>query len=163
MRPWMHSLQHRKAPLEFGDLLAPLLDRINLHVEVPTVSLRELRSGPGEPTALVAERLPRHAGSSRRASEPPPRRGQRRPRGRGRVLPSGEAKQVVAAGVLAVKESAVLPERRRLPRLREKVLPPQARETVVATITTAEQQIMLDRQGCKVDIRDIVRFQSFGG
>jgi magnesium chelatase family protein len=35
----------------------PLLDRIDLHVEVPAVSLRELRSGPGEPTAIVAERV----------------------------------------------------------------------------------------------------------
>jgi magnesium chelatase family protein len=35
----------------------PLLDRIDLHVEVPAVSLRELRGGPGEPTALVAERV----------------------------------------------------------------------------------------------------------
>ena len=35
----------------------PLLDRIDLHVEVPAVSLRELRGGPGEPTAVVAERV----------------------------------------------------------------------------------------------------------
>jgi magnesium chelatase family protein len=37
--------------------LQQLLDRIDLHVEVPAVSLRELRSGPGEPTAIVAERV----------------------------------------------------------------------------------------------------------
>ncbi|HBL31119.1 MAG TPA: ATP-dependent protease [Acidobacteria bacterium] len=40
-----------------GRMSGPLLDRIDLHVEVPAVSLRELRSGPGEPTALVAERV----------------------------------------------------------------------------------------------------------
>ena len=33
-----------------GRVSGPLLDRIDLHVEVPAVSLRELRSGPGEPT-----------------------------------------------------------------------------------------------------------------
>jgi magnesium chelatase family protein len=40
-----------------GRISGPLLDRIDLHVEVPAVSLRELRSGPGEPTAAVAERV----------------------------------------------------------------------------------------------------------
>jgi magnesium chelatase family protein len=35
----------------------PLLDRIDLHVEVPAVSLRELRSGPAEPTSTVAARV----------------------------------------------------------------------------------------------------------
>jgi magnesium chelatase family protein len=35
----------------------PLLDRIDLHVEVPAVSLRELRSAPGEGTAEVAARV----------------------------------------------------------------------------------------------------------
>lgn len=35
----------------------PLLERIDLHVEVPAVSLRDLRGGPGEPTAAVAARV----------------------------------------------------------------------------------------------------------
>lgn len=35
----------------------PLLDRIDLHVEVPAVTLKELRSGPGETTAMVAARV----------------------------------------------------------------------------------------------------------
>jgi len=35
----------------------PLLDRIDLHVEVPAVSLRELRGQPGEPTTAVAARV----------------------------------------------------------------------------------------------------------
>jgi magnesium chelatase family protein len=34
-----------------------LMDRLDLHVEVPAVSLRELRSGPGETTAQVARRV----------------------------------------------------------------------------------------------------------
>jgi magnesium chelatase family protein len=35
----------------------PLLDRIDLHMEVPAVTLGELRSAPGEPSAAVAERV----------------------------------------------------------------------------------------------------------
>ena len=35
----------------------PLLDRIDLHVEVPAVSLRELKGRSGEPTARVAQRV----------------------------------------------------------------------------------------------------------
>ncbi len=35
----------------------PLLDRIDLHVEVPALSLAELKGPPGEPTAAVAERV----------------------------------------------------------------------------------------------------------
>jgi magnesium chelatase family protein len=35
----------------------PLLDRIDLHLEVPAVSLRELRAAPGEPSAAVARRI----------------------------------------------------------------------------------------------------------
>lgn len=35
----------------------PLLDRIDLHVEVPAVTLSELRSTPGEPSAAVAARV----------------------------------------------------------------------------------------------------------
>ncbi len=35
----------------------PLLDRIDLHVEVPSVSLEELRGRSGEPTAVVAARV----------------------------------------------------------------------------------------------------------
>jgi magnesium chelatase family protein len=35
----------------------PLLDRIDLHVEVPAVSLKELRSSAGESTAAVAARV----------------------------------------------------------------------------------------------------------
>lgn len=35
----------------------PLLDRIDLHVEVPAVSLRELKAEPGEPSADVASRV----------------------------------------------------------------------------------------------------------
>lgn len=35
----------------------PLLDRIDLHVEVPAVSLRELRGAAGERTAAVAARV----------------------------------------------------------------------------------------------------------
>jgi magnesium chelatase family protein len=34
-----------------------LMDRLDLHVEVPAVSLRELRSGPGETSAQVARRV----------------------------------------------------------------------------------------------------------
>jgi magnesium chelatase family protein len=40
-----------------GRVSGPLLDRIDLHVEVPAVSLKELRSGPGETTADVARRV----------------------------------------------------------------------------------------------------------
>ncbi len=40
-----------------GRISGPLLDRIDLHVEVPAVSLKELRSGPGETTADVARRV----------------------------------------------------------------------------------------------------------
>jgi len=36
---------------------SPLLNRIDLHVEVPAVRLNELRSGPGETTAEVARRV----------------------------------------------------------------------------------------------------------
>jgi magnesium chelatase family protein len=35
----------------------PLLDRIDLHVEVPAVGLAELRSAPGETSAAVAARV----------------------------------------------------------------------------------------------------------
>jgi magnesium chelatase family protein len=35
----------------------PLLDRIDLHVEVPAVSLKELRSSAGESTEAVARRV----------------------------------------------------------------------------------------------------------
>jgi magnesium chelatase family protein len=35
----------------------PLLDRIDLHVEVPAVTLSELRATPGEPSAAVAARV----------------------------------------------------------------------------------------------------------
>ncbi|MEM8933531.1 MAG: ATP-binding protein [Acidobacteriota bacterium] len=35
----------------------PLLDRIDLHVEVPALSLQELKGPPGEPSAAVAERV----------------------------------------------------------------------------------------------------------
>jgi magnesium chelatase family protein len=40
-----------------GRVSGPLLDRIDLHVEVPAVSLRELRSGPAERTEAVAARV----------------------------------------------------------------------------------------------------------
>jgi magnesium chelatase family protein len=35
----------------------PLLDRIDLHIELPAISLRELRAAPGEPSAVVARRI----------------------------------------------------------------------------------------------------------
>ncbi len=35
----------------------PLLDRIDLHVELPAISIRELQAGPGEPSAAVAARI----------------------------------------------------------------------------------------------------------
>ncbi|MEM7351798.1 MAG: YifB family Mg chelatase-like AAA ATPase [Acidobacteriota bacterium] len=35
----------------------PLLDRIDMHVEVPALELRELKGPPGEPSAAVAERV----------------------------------------------------------------------------------------------------------
>lgn len=35
----------------------PLLDRIDLHIEVPAVTLRELRGGGGENSATVAKRI----------------------------------------------------------------------------------------------------------
>jgi magnesium chelatase family protein len=35
----------------------PLLDRIDLHVELPAISLRELQAAPGEPSAAVAARI----------------------------------------------------------------------------------------------------------
>ncbi len=38
-------------------LSGPLLDRIDLHVELPAISLQELRGGPGEPSAVVAGRI----------------------------------------------------------------------------------------------------------
>jgi magnesium chelatase family protein len=40
-----------------GRVSGPLLDRIDLHVEVPAVSLKELRSSAGESTAAVAGRI----------------------------------------------------------------------------------------------------------
>lgn len=40
-----------------GRISGPLLDRIDLHVEVPAVSLQELRSPPGEGTNSVATRV----------------------------------------------------------------------------------------------------------
>ena len=40
-----------------GRVSGPLLDRIDLHVEVPAVSLRELRTGAGEASAAVAARV----------------------------------------------------------------------------------------------------------
>lgn len=40
-----------------GRISGPLLDRIDLHVEVPAVGLAELRSPPGEATADVAARV----------------------------------------------------------------------------------------------------------
>jgi magnesium chelatase family protein len=40
-----------------GRVSGPLLDRIDLHVEVPAVSLKELRSSAGEGTETVARRV----------------------------------------------------------------------------------------------------------
>ncbi len=40
-----------------GRVSGPLLDRIDLHVEVPAIGLAELSAGPGEPTATVARRV----------------------------------------------------------------------------------------------------------
>jgi magnesium chelatase family protein len=40
-----------------GRISGPLLDRIDLHVELPAISLRELRAAPGEPSAVVAQRI----------------------------------------------------------------------------------------------------------
>ena len=40
-----------------GRISGPLLDRIDLHVEVPAVSLQELRGPSGEPSQRVAERV----------------------------------------------------------------------------------------------------------
>jgi magnesium chelatase family protein len=40
-----------------GRVSGPLLDRIDLHVEVPAVSLAELRASAGESTAAVAARV----------------------------------------------------------------------------------------------------------
>jgi magnesium chelatase family protein len=40
-----------------GRVSGPLLDRIDLHVEVPAVSLKELRSSAGESTEVVARRV----------------------------------------------------------------------------------------------------------
>jgi magnesium chelatase family protein len=40
-----------------GRVSGPLLDRIDLHLEVPAVGLADLARGPGEPTAAVAARV----------------------------------------------------------------------------------------------------------
>jgi magnesium chelatase family protein len=40
-----------------GRISGPLLDRIDLHVEVPALELAELRAGPGESTEAVAARV----------------------------------------------------------------------------------------------------------
>jgi magnesium chelatase family protein len=40
-----------------GRISGPLLDRIDLHVEMPPISLHELRAAPGEPSATVAGRI----------------------------------------------------------------------------------------------------------
>ena len=42
-----------------GRISGPLLDRIDLHVEVPAVSLQELRGAPGEASQPVAHRVAR--------------------------------------------------------------------------------------------------------
>jgi magnesium chelatase family protein len=41
----------------FRDRISGLADRLDLHVEVPAISLNELRSGPGETTAEVARQV----------------------------------------------------------------------------------------------------------
>jgi magnesium chelatase family protein len=41
----------------FRERISGLTDRLDLHVEVPAVSLNELRSGPGETTAQVVRRV----------------------------------------------------------------------------------------------------------
>lgn len=40
-----------------GRISGPLLDRIDLHIDVPAISIRELRSAPGEPSTAVAPRI----------------------------------------------------------------------------------------------------------
>jgi magnesium chelatase family protein len=40
-----------------GRISGPLLDRIDLHIEMPAISLRELRAPPGESSATVAPRI----------------------------------------------------------------------------------------------------------
>lgn len=50
----MLTLARRAFP---GQGLRPLLDRIDLHVEVPAVNLKELRFSAGESTATVARRV----------------------------------------------------------------------------------------------------------
>jgi magnesium chelatase family protein len=40
-----------------GRISGPLLDRIDLHVEVPAVTLKELRASAGEPSETVARRV----------------------------------------------------------------------------------------------------------
>jgi magnesium chelatase family protein len=40
-----------------GRISGPLLDRIDLHVEMPALSVRELRATPGEPSSVVAPRI----------------------------------------------------------------------------------------------------------
>jgi magnesium chelatase family protein len=40
-----------------GRISGPLLDRIDLHVELPALTLPELRGGPGETSAAVARRI----------------------------------------------------------------------------------------------------------
>jgi magnesium chelatase family protein len=52
----------RSTPFEIqkylGRISGPLLDRIDLHVEVPAVKFREITSGrPGEPSAAIRERV----------------------------------------------------------------------------------------------------------
>jgi magnesium chelatase family protein len=52
----------------------PLLDRIDLHVEVSAVELAELDRGPGEPSAAVAARVARARERQRRRFAAEPRR-----------------------------------------------------------------------------------------
>ena len=53
-----------------GRVSGPLLDRIDLHVEVPAIKLDDLKGPPGEPSAPVAERVVTARARQRRSLNP---------------------------------------------------------------------------------------------
>ncbi|HEX2254583.1 MAG TPA: YifB family Mg chelatase-like AAA ATPase [Thermoanaerobaculia bacterium] len=93
-----------------GRISGPLLDRIDLQVEVAPVGLSELSRGPGEPTAAVAARVTEARERQRRrfgVAEPAKRRVRRPARGGLRLLEAGDGNPRGTASMGAGPISAV--------------------------------------------------------